>query len=141
MVFEIYKISRMITKSYGTNCNQKYSLVQTLMPQMKTDLTYITSNQKIKISFSFPHSFHTFNKKWAKTFIYPKLFFLAETFFLIYTVLALFYWNKNKGMLSIKTPLNIYSWNHYLDSCCTLMLMIPEMMARAIYCKKINLNK
>ena len=90
MVFEIYKISRMITKSYGTNCNQKYSLVQTLMPQMKTDLTYITSNQKIKISFSFPHSFHTFNKKWAKTFIYPKLFFLAETFFW-YTQFWLFF--------------------------------------------------
>ena len=33
----------MIAKSYGINCNERYSLVQTLMAQMKTDLTYFTS--------------------------------------------------------------------------------------------------
>ena len=49
--------------------------------------------------------------------------------------------NKNIGIPSIKIPFNIARRNHYLDSHCILTVMIPEMMARAICCKKIILNK
>ena len=42
----------------------------------------------------------------------------------------------NTGIPSIKIQLNIASLNHYLDSHCILTLMIPEIMIRAICCKK-----
>ena len=48
------------------------------------------------------------------------------------------------GMPSIKIPFNIASRNHYFDSHCILTVMIPEIMARAICCKKsfwINRNR
>ena len=44
--------------------------------------------------------------------------------------------NKNIGIPSIKILLNIARRNYYLDSHCILVVMIPEMMTRAIYCKK-----
>ena len=44
---------------------------------------------------------------------------------------------KNTGILSIKIPLNVACRNRYLDFCCILTVMIPELMSRAICCKKI----
>ena len=44
--------------------------------------------------------------------------------------------NKNTEIPSIKIPLNIARQNHYLDSRCIITIMIPEMMSRAICCKK-----
>ena len=48
---------------------------------------------------------------------------------------------KNTGIPSITIPLNIARRNLYLDSRCILTVMIPELMARAICCKKIITNK
>ena len=48
---------------------------------------------------------------------------------------------KNAGIPSIKIPLNIARRNRYLDSRCILTVMIPELMPRAICCKKIIINK
>ena len=49
--------------------------------------------------------------------------------------------SKNTGIPSIKIPLNIARRNHYLDSRCTLTIMILELMPRATCCKKTILNK
>ena len=49
--------------------------------------------------------------------------------------------NKNTGIPLITIPFNIARRNHYLDSHCISTVMIPEMMSRAICCKKIILNK
>ena len=43
---------------------------------------------------------------------------------------------KKTGIPSIKIPLNIARRNRYLDSCCILTVMTPELMPRAICCKK-----
>ena len=47
----------------------------------------------------------------------------------------------NLGILSIKIPLNRARRSHYLDSRCTLTVMVPEMMPWTICYKKIILNK
>ena len=44
--------------------------------------------------------------------------------------------NKNTGILSTKIPLTKAYRNQYLHSCCTLTIMIPEMIPQAKYCKK-----
>ena len=46
------------------------------------------------------------------------------------------YTHGNAGILSIKIPFNIARRNHCLDSHCILTVMIPQMMTRAICCKK-----
>ena len=43
---------------------------------------------------------------------------------------------KNTGIPLIKIPLNIARRNCYLDSHCILTVIIPELMPRAIFCKK-----
>ena len=44
--------------------------------------------------------------------------------------------NKNTGTPSIKIPLNRACRNNYLDPCCKLTVIIPELMPQAIPCKK-----
>ena len=39
------------------------------------------------------------------------------------------------GIISIQTLLNRACRNHYLHTHCTLIVMIPEMMSRAIFYK------
>ena len=55
--------------------------------------------------------------------------------------LKLIHGDKNTGILPIKIPLNRSYWNHYLDSRCTVTVMMPEMMPQALCCTNIILNK
>ena len=49
---------------------------------------------------------------------------------------------KSQEILLMKIPLNRACGNHYLDSSCIFTVMIPEMMPRAICCKKtFRINK
>lgn len=67
--------------------------------------------------------------------------FLISYFKTRYTSVEFDNENKNAGILSIKISLSKTHRNHYLDSHCILMVMVPEMMIRAMCCEKHVLNK
>ena len=85
----------------------------------------------------------TSKKKQKKTIV--KYFYISLLDIIkIISVAKLGHGNKNTGIPSIKIPFNIARRNHFFDSHCILTVMIPEMMARAICCKKsfwINRNR